>query len=133
MDPTQMPMMPGQAQAMAGTDPNMAAQNALKNAALLQAIKGGASGGGAPPMGATQNAMGAQQMPTAAGMGMPAAGAANTMGQTPAPPVNPASMTGGVGSTPPMGTQMPMMQAMGGQNPPDPVTSALFSSIPGAQ
>ena len=105
----------------------------LQNALLLQAIKGGASGGAAPPMAQTQAATG-----MAPQMGGQMGGMGQMAPQMPTPPTNPSSMTGGVpmGGTPPMGTQMPMMQAMGGQpamQGTDPVTSALFSPIPGQE
>lgn len=121
MDPT-MPPMPGQQQPPGNP--------ALQNALMLQAIKGGASGGAAPPMGATSMATGQQQMPIM--------GAGIAQQQMPPPaPTNPASMPGGLNApaTPPLGMQMPMMQGMGGQGmsgqAPDPTMAALFSQIPG--
>jgi hypothetical protein len=117
MDPTLA--MPGQMQAAANTDPNVALQNAL----MLQAIKGGASGGGAPPAGATSAAMG----PPPAGM----------MAPPPMQPVDPASMTGGLGAQPsasgPSPAMMAQMQAMASQPQANPVASALMSPIPGGQ
>lgn len=119
MDPTQP--MPGQMQATANTDPNVAMQNAL----MLQAIKGGASAGAAPPAGATSAAMG----PPPAGM----------MSPPPMQPVDPASMTGGLGASPqmqnagPSPQQIAQMQAMANQPQGNPVASALMSPIPGGQ
>lgn len=138
MDPTLQ--MAGAMGAPAGAAPPATAQgSALKNALLLQAIKGDASGGATPPMGQTQAATGMQQMPSTAGGMQPPMPSPMA---PPQPPVNPAAMQGGMGTppmagaTPPMGMQTPMMQAMGGQptmQGTDPVTSALFSPIPGAQ
>lgn len=133
MDPT-LQTAGNMQQASGGGSPGA---SALQNALLLQAIKGGASGGAMPPP-QTGPAMGAQQMPA---MAVPAAMAgAAPMGATPpmpmpppTAPTNPATMAGGLGQpTSPMGTQMPMMQSMGGQAA-DPTMQALFSQIPGGQ
>lgn len=80
-------------------------QNQMKNAMMLQAIKAGAGGG-----------MNPQQM---SAMGQPPM--SNLAAQGAVPPVDPASMQGGMN-----------MQGMG-QVPPNPVANALMSPIPGGQ
>lgn len=96
----------------------------LQNAMMLQAIKGGASGGAVPPMHQTAAGMGAPQMqmpppqmPMGAVGGMPPP-------QMP-PPVDPAAQQGSFNQQ-----QQPMIDKMAAmQN--NPVAAALMSQIPG--
>jgi hypothetical protein len=111
MDPT-LQQAPGQQAMLAsGADPT---SQALQNALMLQAIKAGATSGGAPPAGATAAAMG------------PPPGA---MAPPPMQPTDPSAMPGGLAG------QQQMMAGMG-QVPTsqaNPVAAALMSQIPGAQ
>lgn len=145
MDPTLAPQVPGQqAQQGMGMPPGGGLQQAAQNALLLQAIKAGGMNGAQPQ----------QNMAQATGPTPLAGGPMGGGGMSPpppTPPVDPGSMTGGMGS-PTMAPQMPMQgmgQMAGGQTgmPPllngmagaptgqgtDPITAALFSQIPGGQ
>lgn len=137
MDPTLAP------QAGAAAQPQMPGiQQAAQNALLLQAIKAGGMNG-AQPQQNTAQATG----PTPLSGGPMGGGGMSPA--PPTPPVDPGSMTGGMGSPQMSGQQgMPgLSQIAGGQTgmPPllngmaptgqgtDPITAALFSQIPGGQ
>lgn len=96
MDPT---LAPGQAPMPAQVDPQAAMQNALMLQALQQQSQNGQTGMG----------------------GMPPNGMASQQPMTPAAPVDPSTMTGGLGSN-----QMPGMAPN-----PNPIANALMSPIPG--
>lgn len=104
MDPT---LATGQAPMPAQVNPQAAAQNAMMLQALQQATQNGQTGMGGPPPGAGM----AGQQPMAAQPPMPPQ-------QMTTPPVDPSTMTGGLGS-------------MAGMQPPNPIAQALMSPIPG--
>lgn len=102
----------------------------LQNALMLQAIKAGAAGGGAPPAGPTGAAMGPTPMQ---GMGqIPQSEIGMQAGAMPppasvTPPVDPASMQGGVGQIPQneLGMQQQNMPGMQNQAPSQASLAAL--------